>query len=616
VYCPEIPTLHDYSKSPPESFWESFPYNPLPDQPISNVKHEVLAELVSKKKQFLTLQQCDRAYRCIDNLREGASSFQKCPLPSLFLQNADSTFQYGKEVTDTIGNWVKKGFASGPFEAPPLKNFRANTLIAIPQGEKVRPVLNLSEPKNCSFNSNVCEPKLEKVYMSSVKKFSETLFRAGIDAKMYKFDLVDAYKNIPAKTEDFRIQGFSWLNRYFVETKQIFGAKTAVCNFDVLGNTILALTLCDTNVPRQFVHRTLDDVPVVVPAHQNWGETFAAEYISICSLLNVSVTTDCPKFEKAFMDSKYGKVLGIWFNSENLTWCLPFDKTEKTLLAIKIILEQEWLDLKSFQKLMGRLNHVSQLSNLLRGFKFNLNKLLGRLQVGESAKLSAEARKELILFANFLSSSEQWHKIDPVHYSPPLRCYEFISDAAGSVGAESDIGCGNIGFNEDGVYIFAKQVFWPSEFLEQKDSEGAQYGQKTTTLEFFGILLPFLLIPEQLVNRYIVVKMDNSACYFGWINRHSAGDATASIFIRTLHMISITLNCDIHIEHLPRMSSWEAQLVDRISRKKTTLNSDRDLLCSFALPDLPDCLKDWLKCPVENWGLCSELLAYVVSRLE
>jgi hypothetical protein len=145
--------------------------------------------------------------------------------------------------------------------------------------------------------------------MTSVKKFSATLFQAGENAKMYKFDLVDAYKNILAKTEDYRIQGFSWLNWYFVETKQIFGAKTAVCNFDVLGNTILALTLCNLNVPKQFVHRTLDDVPVVVPAHLSWGETFAAEYISICNMLNVSVTTSCPKYKKAFMNSKHGKVL-------------------------------------------------------------------------------------------------------------------------------------------------------------------------------------------------------------------------------------------------------------------------------------------------------------------
>jgi hypothetical protein len=185
--------------------------------------------------------------------------------------------------------------------------------MAIKQGEKVRPVLNLSLPKNCSFNSNVDEEKLEKVYMSSAQKFSKTLLEAGANSKMYKFDLVDAYKNVPAKLEDFRIQGFSWLGRYFFETKQIFGAKTAVCNFDILGNTILALALCECDIPKKFVHRTLDDVPVVSPAHTNWGEKFCCAYLDVCKKLNMSVTSSCPKFEKAFTNSSYGKVLGIFF---------------------------------------------------------------------------------------------------------------------------------------------------------------------------------------------------------------------------------------------------------------------------------------------------------------
>jgi hypothetical protein len=49
--------------------------------------------------------------------------------------------------------------------------------MAIKQGEKVRPVLNLSLPKNCSFNSNVDEEKLEKVYMSSAQKFSKLCWK-------------------------------------------------------------------------------------------------------------------------------------------------------------------------------------------------------------------------------------------------------------------------------------------------------------------------------------------------------------------------------------------------------------------------------------------------------
>jgi hypothetical protein len=244
---------------------------------------------------------------------------------------------------------------------------------------------------------------------------------------------------------------------------------------------------------------------------------------------------------------------------------------------------------------------------------------LGLLQVGAKARLSPEAKHELYVFANFLIDDVQWKPLDRLHYSPPLAHMMFASDAAGSAreGASGKIGCGNVGFSEDGVIIFAKQVFWPgSQFLDKRDKKGCAFGQKSTTLEFMGVILPFILIPEQLVNKYVVIKVDNIACYFGWINRQAAGDETASVLIRALHLICLLLNCDVHIEHLPRMSNWEAQLVDRLSREATTTKSDQRLLDSFPRFALPDCIMRWLNDPTEDWTLCLELLESVKNKLK
>jgi hypothetical protein len=37
------------------------------------------------------------------------------------------------------------------------------------------------------------------------------------------------------------------------------------------------------------------------------------------------------KFEKAFSNTSYGKVLGIFFDTESLSWSLPAEKLEKIL---------------------------------------------------------------------------------------------------------------------------------------------------------------------------------------------------------------------------------------------------------------------------------------------
>ena len=70
-------------------------------------------------------------------------------------------------------------------------------------------------------------------------------------------DMKDAYKNVPAKVEDLRLQGFSWLGAYFVETQLIFGASPAVANFDNLGGTTENITLTHCSIPKDLVQKNL-----------------------------------------------------------------------------------------------------------------------------------------------------------------------------------------------------------------------------------------------------------------------------------------------------------------------------------------------------------------------
>jgi hypothetical protein len=99
-----------------------------------------------------------------------------------------------------------------------------------------------------------------------------------VGEQMSKFDMRDAYKTVLAPLPDLRLQGFEWLNSYFIEKKQIFGAKTAVANFDTLGNTLKCITLSKCAIDSSLVLRCLDDVPVVSPACTNHCENFTVAY--------------------------------------------------------------------------------------------------------------------------------------------------------------------------------------------------------------------------------------------------------------------------------------------------------------------------------------------------
>ena len=227
-----------------------------------------------------------------------------------------------------------------------------------------------------------------------------------------------------------------------------------------------------------------------------------------------------------------------------------------------------------------------------------------------------------IMATMFLANSPESASRIPIcrrYYNPPLSYKSFSSDAAGcSKPSESGdlIGCGSVGFDRMGHIIFAFQLFWPPSVIGYfRDNLGHRLGNKTTTLEFLGILLPFILIPKQLSNQVIEVKVDNMACYFGWLNRHVKGDVTASILIRSLHLITVALSWAARCISLPRKSTWNAILVDRLSRSSSTSAHDKRLLASFPGLALPSCIEEWLSNPVEDWGLADRLLDSIVKTV-
>jgi hypothetical protein len=113
--------------------------------------------------------------------------------------------------------------------------------------------------------------------------------------------------------------------KFFAETRLVFGASNSVCNYDIIGDRLKVLALAESEIPAELVLRQIDDVPVVSP------ENFSAKYKQLCEFANVELAENCPLNEKAFENQKRGKVLGILFDSTDLTWAIPPSKVRKTV---------------------------------------------------------------------------------------------------------------------------------------------------------------------------------------------------------------------------------------------------------------------------------------------
>jgi hypothetical protein len=189
-----------------------------------------------------------------------------------------------------VNDWV-----AGLFKSPPLPDFPANCIMSVARKSKVRPVVNLSSPKGTSFNDNINKLAVMKVRMSSAAQFGQSVRAIGQGARITKLDMKDAYKLVPAKTADYRLQGFERQGHLFVDTQQIFGSATAAANFDKLAGTVLKIVLSELQARNITIHRTLDDVVSVVPACSSKSKEFAATYRRVADCLNIKLATDCPK---------------------------------------------------------------------------------------------------------------------------------------------------------------------------------------------------------------------------------------------------------------------------------------------------------------------------------
>ncbi len=582
---------------------------------------EKLKQYVSRCWESWMLPQKRTALRAVSFLSAKKPIPLLKPLPGLIEKNAPSAIENGEFMTDVLATWVKKGFVAGPFESPPMEGFRGNPLMAAVQKTKVRPILNLSSPKGRSFNDAVNSWEIENLQMSTPRLFSDSVLKAGNNALMSKTDIQDAYKLIPNPVLEWKYYGFTWLGKFFVDTTTVFGSKTAPASFDPLPETLVNIVCSVKRIPKTWVHRQLDDVPVVSPLGSGLTESFAKTYAQICKDLKIPLAENCPNHEKAFGPSTYGTVLGIGFDTATLEWHISRDKADDLQDCVDVFLEKRACTLHDAQVLHGKLSSFAQMSDFLRGFRFNLTNFLRKFESeGTGKKLIPQVLKDdLWVWKKVINAARLGLPLTENLETPPLFPLEFVSDAAGAafewengtcknISAPGDRGVASIRY-EGNRPTWVSLLRWPKHLLSRdKGRGGAFFGSKSATLETVGLILPFVTKPSELVGQYIVLGVDNLSVVYAWEKRYSKNDPETSLLIRVLHVIEAFLHCKIYVTHVRRLSTRMATLADCLSRESTT---DQEVLVELAGAQVArpwGQLGRWLEHPLLDWNLPQKIL--------
>ena len=626
---PEIRKLENYYDVPEENFWENFPHRELPKSAETKVNLENLRKRVKENENKMRKTELKRAERTVEDLEKGAKAYQKNVLPPMKSQNSKSAYIWGHVLTDTIVTWIKKGFVAGPFDVPPVEGFRANPLAAIVKNGKVRPVLNMSGPIGKSFNDNIAKEKMEKVHMATAKQFSYAVKEAGKNAIFSKSDIKDAYKLVPAKTEDYRLQGFCWLGKYFVETQETFGGKNSVSNFDRLAKTKDLLVCLESGTRRDRVFRVLDDSPCVAPEKSGITEKFTKEMRKTCEFVNIPLAENCKKNEKAFENQQRGVVLGIGFDSRNMSWFLPKEKADKVIRRCIDAKNSEYLDLKQIQKLMGSINDLAQMCPFLKFHKSRGNSMLKKFKGNENIlmRIEDDMKCDLRIIAKIAESARDGLPIARRPCKPPLSTLTFYTDAAGGSfsmvkgerifheAKERGIACVG-GESPESIWVWSR-FSWPGNLITGlKDEEGKAFGCKSTTLESIGLLIPFVAFPELVKGRHLKFMIDNAAVMYGWTKGRVKEDSTATEILKCAAYMAAYTGATIHVEHVGRVSNDMAELADELSRKEKTENwKMEEFVTEDKFREDSGYLKTWLGNPLADKHIYKTLLKELKGKL-
>ena len=366
------------------------------------------------------------------------------------------------------------------------------------------------------------------------------------------------------------------VRKFFIDISTPFGSKSAPANFDCLGETILNICKTETKTDKKWIHRQLDDTPIVSPKDSGITEEFSKKYRENCKELNIELAPYCPQQEKAFGPSTEGTILGVIFNSKNLTWKLPKEKQDESISMLNSVLSSEKVSLLDFQKLHGKLNDIIQLNTFLKAFWYHQNRLLKDFAEKNCTelKIPENLRKELFVWINCIKNTSEGLPIPDFNIFPNHNTTTFISDAAGASTKNENCvkqekrGVASLGYNQN-LYFFFGTLDWPIGFLERHPSDSMLF-------ETIGLLIPFLCIPEKLCNQKIVLQLDNVAVFYAWKRKYAKNDELTSILIQCLHLVECLLPCKIFIDHIQRRTTDESKLVDNFSRSSTIKTYDQN----------------------------------------
>ena len=462
----------------------------------------------------------------LDGFTNGFSLHYTGPRVSVDCKNLKSAFEFPALIQDKINSEILAGRVAGPFYTPPIPALRVSPIGLVPKKSpgKYRLIHHLSYPYGFSVNDFI-DPKLASVQYTSFDEAVFMLQDLGRNCKLFKMDLLHAFRLLPVKKSMFPLLGFKMNEKFYIDKCLPFGCAISCRTFEQF-STFLEFAVKRRMKSGSLLHY-LDDFLGGDKTH------------SACKAL-MQVFRHCmadlgvPLAE----DKSEGPVevlcfLGLELDSIEMVVRIPKAKILEIIEKIEWVLSKDKITLKQMQSLIGSLNFCCRAIVPGRPFCRRLiNATCGLTKPIHHIPVNKPMKLDLRLWLHFFRDHNGVSAFHDRFWISNADVQLFTDSAAGP----------GLGF---GIYFHGKWAYgvWPDTWR----TIGAT--SDITVLELFPIFVALHLWGSSFRNKKIKFVTDNMAVTH-ILNTMSSKSEHIMCIVRHVTMMCLRFNIVLRSTHI------------------------------------------------------------------
>ena len=456
--------------------------------------------------------------------------------------NHGGATNFETHMTKLLQQEVQHGAALGPFREPILLNSCFSPLNSVPKkdSDDRRLILDLSMPEGNSINDGIdkdyCFGNYDKLSLPSVDHLAHRISILGPKCKVFKVDLVRAFRQMKICPGDVHFLGYVFKGKFYYDCTLSMGSKSSskACQY-----VTTAVVFIYTKFG-YFAVNYLDDLGSAEDADA--AETAYAALLELLDNFGLQ-----PALHKCVPPCTSMVFLGIEVNTVNMTLKIPEAKWAEINRLLTHWQSKEKANRHDVQVLAGHLNFACRCVKSGRIYLSRILNFLRSLPRFQARNIPDGVKLDV----------QWWIDLAPLYNGVTLITEAQFSDADSIMSSDSCLTGG-------GAFMEGAYITW------QYPPEVREKATDINQLEFLMLLIATKVWSHKLHRKKFVVNCDNKNTVLA-INSGASKDPTMQLCLRELHKTTALISCELQARFISGKSNRISDHLSRVQLHKKHL---------------------------------------------